>query len=155
MSARSRKGRSGSSDARKSKKSNKKRGKLHASQSSGQEVRLAKSSDSFGDGIIGTKSKKQRRTKPTKLSEVSESRTESAPYPNGLPTDRPLDVNDYFDQLHLWLDLEAEAERARLARLRQMRSQQDVERTGQAIVGLDLVVYHTGLAGRYLLDLAK
>ncbi|MFG0288606.1 MAG: AAA domain-containing protein, partial [Rhodopirellula sp. JB044] len=155
MSARSRKGRSASSDTRKSKKSNKKRGKLHASQSSGQEVRLAKSSDSFGDGIIGTKSKKQRRTKPTKLSDVSESRTESAPYPNGLPSDRPLDVNDYFDQLHLWLDLEAEAERARLARLRQMRSQQDVERTGQAIVGLDLVDYHTGLAGRYLLDLAK
>ena len=79
----------------------------------------------------------------------------SIPYPKGLPTDRPLDTNDYFDQLHIWLDLEAEAERARLARLRQIRSQRDVESTGQAIVGLDLIDYRTGLGGRYLLDLAK
>ncbi|EMI41859.1 AAA domain-containing protein [Rhodopirellula sp. SWK7] len=156
MSARSRKGRSATSDGPQNQKPNKKRGKLHANSRGGHEVRLGKSSDSFGDGIIdGKSSKKKKGSKSAKLADASDSRSQSAPYPNGLPTDRPLDVNDYFDQLHLWLDLEAEAERARLARLRQIRSQRDVESTGQAIVGLDLVDYHTGLAGRYLLDLAK
>lgn len=136
MSARSRKGRSSST------------GSTRSSQST-HEVRLGSASDSFGDGIHSKKKKKKQDQSP------KEDSRPNVPYPRGLPTDRPLDVNDYFDQLHVWLDLEAEAERARLARLRQIRSQRDVESTGQAIVGLDLTDYHTGLAGRYLLDLAK
>jgi len=98
---------------------------------------------------------KKKNRQSSRLSDAGDLSIREAPYPRGLPTDRPLDVADYFDQLHVWLDLEAEAERARLARLRQIRSERDVESTGQAIVGLDLVDYHTGLAGRYLLDLAK
>ncbi|WP_146578054.1 AAA domain-containing protein [Neorhodopirellula pilleata] len=139
MSARSRKGRSHSP----------------------HEVPLGQASASFGDGIHGEpKSGKKKAKKSDRLDAHGDDRREedklaNVPYPRGLPTDRPLDVDDYFDQLHVWLDLEADAERARLARLRQIRSQRDVESTGQAIVGLDLVDYHTGLAGRYLLDLAK
>jgi superfamily I DNA and/or RNA helicase len=101
------------------------------------------------------KGRSEQASKHAKLAEAGESVVRHIPYPHGLPTDRPLDVNDYFDQLAIWLDLEAEAERARLAKLRQIRNERDVESTGQAIVGLDLIDYHTGLAGRYLLDLAK
>ncbi|MEO9595962.1 MAG: AAA family ATPase, partial [Rhodopirellula bahusiensis] len=105
---------------------------------------------SFGDGILsGGKKSNGDSLKAGGLANLN------VPYPAGLPTDRPLDQEDYFEQLAIWLDLEAEAERARLAKLRQIRSQRDVESTGQAIVGLDMVDYHTGLAGRYLLDLAK
>ncbi|MCC9640726.1 AAA domain-containing protein [Rhodopirellula sp. JC740] len=106
------------------------------------------SSGSFGDGILSG-----GKTSPVGNADGSEKW--NVPYPDGLPSDRPLDPDDYFEQLAIWLDLEGDAERARLARLRQIRSQRDVESTGQAIVGLDLVDYHTGLAGRYLLDLAK
>lgn len=104
---------------------------------------------SFGDGILSGGKKNGAGSPKVGLANLN------VPYPAGLPTDRPLDPEDYFEQLAIWLDLEAEAERARLAKLRQIRSQRDVESTGQAIVGLDMVDYHTGLAGRYLLDFAK
>ncbi|TWT65117.1 AAA domain-containing protein [Allorhodopirellula solitaria] len=155
MSARSRKGRSARPDTSHQKNQRQNRS------SSGHEVRLAQAADSFGDGIGGRSSaggksaKKKKSAKHAKLADASDAAPREVPYPQGLPTDRPLDVDDYFDQLALWLDLEADAERARLARLRQIRNERDVESTGQAIVGLDLVDYHTGLAGRYLLDLAK
>jgi len=61
----------------------------------------------------------------------------------------------YFKVLGEWLLLEAEAERSRLARRRQLRNQRDVERTGETIVNLLLIDHHLGLAGRYLLDFAK
>lgn len=64
-------------------------------------------------------------------------------------------VDAYFDELARWLDLEAVAERERMARRRQLRSQRDVERTGEALVRLQLVDHQTGLAGRLLLDFAK
>lgn len=155
MSTRSRKGRSSAADA--ALPGNRRQNGA----SSGHEVRLGQSADTFGAGItgatatVGGKSSKKKSAKHTKLAEASDTTERHVPYPHGLPTDRPLDVNDYFDQLALWLDLEADAERARLAQLRQIRSERDVESTGQAIVGLNLVDYHTGLAGRYLLDLAK
>ena len=152
MSARTRKGRSATADTSQPKKRTQDR------TSSGHEVRLGQAADSFGDGITagsGKSAKRKKASKHAKLADASDSPPRVVPYPHGLPTDRPLDVNDYFDQLALWLDLEADAERARLARLRQIRSERDVESTGQAVVGLDLIDYHTGLAGRYLLDLAK
>ncbi|XZE54119.1 AAA domain-containing protein [Planctomycetaceae bacterium SH139] len=61
----------------------------------------------------------------------------------------------YFKRMAEWLDLEAEAERARLARRRQIRNQRDVERTGEALIRLDLIDHKIGLGGRYLLDFAK
>ncbi|NND99789.1 MAG: AAA family ATPase [Pirellulaceae bacterium] len=76
--------------------------------------------------------------------------------------DRPLIALDdlrnadaYFDTLEQWLALESEAERARLARRRQNRSQRDVEKTGETIVRLQRTDHKTGLAGRFLIDLAK
>lgn len=61
----------------------------------------------------------------------------------------------YFDVLERWLDLESEAERERLARRRQMKSQDDAERTGETILRLQLIDHRTGLAGRLLLDFSK
>ena len=72
-----------------------------------------------------------------------------------LDPDSFVSHDNYFDQLEHWLDLEAEAERARMARRRQLQSQDDVERTGEALVRLQLVDHQTGLAGRLLLDFAK
>ena len=66
-----------------------------------------------------------------------------------------VSTDDYFDTLGGWLDLEAVAERERLARRRQIRSQKDVEKTGETLVAMRLLDHHTGLAGRLLLDFAK
>lgn len=70
------------------------------------------------------------------------------------PLDR-LSVDDYFDVLASWLDLEGDAERARMAIRRQMRNTRDAERTGETILGLQLQDHQTGLAGRFLFDFAK
>jgi ATP-dependent RNA/DNA helicase IGHMBP2 len=64
-------------------------------------------------------------------------------------------TDDYFDVLQRWLQWESDAERARLARRRQIRSQSDVEKTGETIVRLQMSDHHTGLAGRFLIDLCK
>jgi superfamily I DNA and/or RNA helicase len=64
-------------------------------------------------------------------------------------------IDQYFDTLQAWLDLEAEAERARLSRRRQLRLQSDAERTGETLVRMQLIDYQTGLAGRWLLDFVK
>ena len=53
------------------------------------------------------------------------------------------------------MELESEAERARLARRKQIRNQADVEKTGETIVRLKMTDHKTGLAGRFLIDLAK
>lgn len=66
-----------------------------------------------------------------------------------------VSAEQYFAVLERWLDLESEAERARLARRRQIRSQSDVEKTGETLVRLQIVDNTTGLAGRMLIDLAK
>ena len=66
-----------------------------------------------------------------------------------------LRMDDYFEVLGRWLELEAEAERARMARRRQMRDTRDAERTGETILGLELTDHRTGLAGRFLFDFAK
>ena len=61
----------------------------------------------------------------------------------------------YFALLNRWLELESDAERARMARRRQIRSQSDVEKTGETVVGMQLYDHQTGLAGRLLLDFRK
>ncbi len=75
------------------------------------------------------------------------------------PTKNPLhnivSPDQYFDVLERWLELESEAERARMARRRQIRSQTDVEKTGETLVRLQIADHKTGLAGRLLIDLAK
>lgn len=69
--------------------------------------------------------------------------------------DQIASTDDYFDALARWLELESEAERERLARRRQIRSQTDVERTGETLVQLRMSDHRTGLAGRLLLDFVK
>lgn len=64
-------------------------------------------------------------------------------------------TTDYFDLLQRWLDLESEAERARLAQRRQIRKQQDVEKSGETLVRLQISDHRTGLAGRLLIDFQK
>src|SRR6056297_3603282 len=48
--------------------------------------------------------------------------------------DEPFSVDAYFDELARWLELEAVAERERMARRRQNRSRADVEKTGETLV---------------------
>jgi ATP-dependent RNA/DNA helicase IGHMBP2 len=64
-------------------------------------------------------------------------------------------VDRYFSLLERWLQMEGEAERARMALRRQSRKQSDPERSGETIINLQLVDHRTGLAGRLLLDLSK
>lgn len=71
------------------------------------------------------------------------------------PIDQSIGVDDYFDELDRWLELEAKAERERLARRRQIRAQTEVEKTGETLIRLQLFDHRTGLAGRLLLDFHK
>lgn len=64
-------------------------------------------------------------------------------------------IDAYFDELERWLELESVAERERMARRREIRSQSDVERTGETLVRMQLSDHQTGLAGRLLLDFVK
>ena len=48
------------------------------------------------------------------------------------PIDQSIGVDDYFDELDRWLELEAKAERERLARRRQIRAQTEVEKTDRS-----------------------
>lgn len=72
-----------------------------------------------------------------------------------IDLDAPASLEKYFDELAAWLDLEAEAERERLARRRLLRSRADVERSGETLLGMRMIDHTTGLAGRLLLDFAK
>lgn len=71
------------------------------------------------------------------------------------PLDQNPDLDRYFDELEYWLELEGEAERERMARRRKIRSQIHVEKTGETIIGLQMLDHQTGLAGRLLLDFNK
>ena len=66
-----------------------------------------------------------------------------------------IEADAYFAVLNRWLELESDAERVRMARRRQIRSQRDVEKTGETVVGLRMADHQTGLAGRLLLDFQK
>lgn len=66
-----------------------------------------------------------------------------------------MSVDQYFDRLLRWLDLESDAEKVRLAERRQLARGADAERTGEAMVDLRLADQRTGLGGRYLLSFSK
>ena len=66
-----------------------------------------------------------------------------------------LSIDNYFDTLGSWLELEGEAERERMARRRQLKRGRDAERTGETLLGLQLQDHQTGLAGRFLFDFGK
>ncbi len=86
--------------------------------------------------------------------------SKKAPASPSLKTRLPLldhatTVDTYFDTLAVWLEWEAEAERERMVRRRQVRDQTHVERTGETLVHMDLLDHNTGLAGRLILDFGK
>ncbi len=61
----------------------------------------------------------------------------------------------YFAQLQRWMAMEGEAERERLAARRKLQRSGDAERSGEAIVNLQIADHRVGLAGRFLLDFVK
>lgn len=65
------------------------------------------------------------------------------------------DAAHYFELLRQWLDWEGEAERERMAVRRARQRRDQVERTGETLLSMDLTDHRTGLAGRLLLDFAK
>ena len=67
----------------------------------------------------------------------------------------PNQLDAYFDELEIWLDLEGVAERERMMRRRMLRSLKDAERTGEALLNLQIHDHQTGLAGRILIDFVK
>lgn len=83
----------------------------------------------------------------------------SGPPPGGLrPSDggpHPVTPDQYFDRLLRWLELESDAERARLAARRSVRQSGDAERTGETLIDLTLSQHRIGLGGRYLIGFRK
>jgi superfamily I DNA and/or RNA helicase len=65
------------------------------------------------------------------------------------------DLKRHFQQLRTWVDLEADAERERMAERRQRRSQTDAERSGETLLDLVIADYQIGLGGRHLLSFIK
>lgn len=66
-----------------------------------------------------------------------------------------MNTEQYFEELENWLDLEAVAEKERMARRRQIRSSKEAERSGETVLDLLITNHQTGLAGRILIDFAK
>jgi len=64
-------------------------------------------------------------------------------------------ADDYFDRLLRWLDLESDAERARLVERRNLSKGADVERSGETLIDLVVADHRIGLGGRYLLSYRK
>ncbi|MFN7894181.1 MAG: AAA family ATPase, partial [Pirellula sp.] len=66
-----------------------------------------------------------------------------------------IEPQKYFEKLRYCLQLESDAERARLAERRQRRGDKNAEKHGEALIDLAIEDYRTGLGGRYLLSLVK
>lgn len=96
------------------------------------------------------KSKKNNRKQSDHWDNNTQSRSELVPRLEDCTT-----TEAYFDTLGVWLELEAQAERDRLARRRQTRRQDDIERSGETLIRMQLSDHQTGLAGRWLLDFCK
>jgi len=64
-------------------------------------------------------------------------------------------AENYFEQLHKWLQMEGDAERQRMVLRRQNSRSADPERSGETLINLRIADHRTGLAGRILLDLTK
>lgn len=64
-------------------------------------------------------------------------------------------VEKHFQQLRAWLDMESEAERARMQERRKNRSQTNAESRGETLLDLVVTDERTGLGGRYLVTFVK
>jgi len=64
-------------------------------------------------------------------------------------------VEKHFQQLADWLEMESEAERARMQERRKSRSQANAEARGETLLDLVIAEERTGLGGRYLITFVK
>jgi len=71
------------------------------------------------------------------------------------PPIRLSTADQYYDRLLRWLDLESDAERARLVERRNLSKGADVQRSGETIIDLVVADHRIGLGGRYLLSFRK
>ncbi len=75
--------------------------------------------------------------------------------PSRRPATGFATADHYFDRLLRWLELESDAERARLAVRRSAMQSGDAERTGETLIDLRLSDHRIGLGGRYLVSFRK
>ena len=64
-------------------------------------------------------------------------------------------LDKYFDVQDRWLDLEADAERERMAARRAAGNRDKAERFGETLLRMEIVSHETGLGGRFLLDFGR
>lgn len=67
----------------------------------------------------------------------------------------PLTAQKHFANMRRWLEMEGEAERARLSERRRIQSSNQAERSGETLLDLIIDTHGTGVGGRYLLTLKK
>ncbi len=64
-------------------------------------------------------------------------------------------IQKHFQQLRRWMEMEADAERERLAQRLAVRDARNAERSGETLLDLVLIDYDAGLGGRQLVTFAK
>lgn len=121
-----------------------------------------------GNGVHYAETSRALRPRPSRTSKAAR----NAPHPHAAaltishPPPSPGEaslagalrfatVEDYFDQLLRWLELEAEAERRRMVQRRLVGSAADAERTGETLLDLVLDDHRIGLGGRFLLSFRR
>lgn len=67
----------------------------------------------------------------------------------------PKPLEEHFNQLREWLDLESDAERKRMIERRKVRSQKNAEARGDTLVDLVVFDHRIGLGGRFLVTFVK
>jgi ATP-dependent RNA/DNA helicase IGHMBP2 len=66
-----------------------------------------------------------------------------------------IPATKHFEQFRTWLSMESDAERARMAERRKVRSQANAESRGDTLVDLVIEDHRMGLGGRYLVTFVK
>ena len=75
--------------------------------------------------------------------------------PFQLTEDFPISTRNHFDQLLTWIQMEADAETARMADRRMRQTSKDAERTGETLLDLAIEDSEPLLGGRFQVTLVK
>ncbi len=67
----------------------------------------------------------------------------------------PKQLEEHFQQLRNWLEMESDAERKRMIERRKIRSQKNAEARGDTLVDLVITDHRMGLGGRFLITFVK
>jgi len=67
----------------------------------------------------------------------------------------PKQLDEHFQQLRDWLEMESDAERKRMIERRKIRSQKNAEARGDTLVDLVMTDHRIGLGGRFLVTFVK